>query len=1365
MEQIATTANWLNLKWKPNLFVGVFYFLGGQVGLLLHAPNTHAPLIWISTGIAVSAILKFGFSVIPGITFGAAAIVVSQFTPLDPFVFNFGVPLQILAGPMQAIVAVLLLQRSGIEELKFTTYSHLLPFLIYCVVLSPICSATLGVVGLMQNGLIQSGSFAVAWVNWWLADMLGILLVAPIVSSAIQLETFYLNTKTAIEFFTITIITLIAATLIFFDNSGNLAGGTHFFVYIIFPLIVWAGLRTKIIGAAVVSLLIAFMAVIGTAHSLGPFTFDQSLTNTNLNIFLIIISLTGLFLATTTSERNLFLDRQKKSSEELEEKVNKRTKEFCLSQERFKALYDDAPVMMHSINAQGFLINVNKQWLETLGYELDEVIGRKSIEFLTEASRKNAVETVLPRFFKTGITRSEPFQFLKKNGDIVDVLLSSTSEKNEAGEVIESRAVLINETEQLKAKAAQLISEEKLRDFAEISSDWFWEMNENLRFTNFSGRRQELVGLSADFGIGKTRWEVAEIDPEKSEKWKAHRDTLEAHQPFRDFEVHYEVDKLQQISSISGKPTFNTDGVFTGYRGTSTDISERKRGEGAIKKLNEELEKLVEDRTSELKESEKRFRDIAETTSDRFWEMDENFRFTLNIDASGRKYPISTERFIGHTRWEAAGVDPDKDEKWRRHREDHLAHRSYKNFEFAITSDDEKSLHLSVSGSAVFDNNGTFKGYRGSTLDITRRKEGEEALQKSEKVLKEAKDQLDSIISNLPGGIFRRVLRPDGTEYSEYYMGKLSEVLGLEARLGKGSARVISKFSLPEYRKVRDEAIRKSAEKMSPCIFEYPIKMPDGSTIWVQSVSLPHLRENGEIVWDGINLDITELKKAENRAKESESILSRSEKIANSGHFSWNFKTQEVFWSKQCFDIFGRDPDTWVPTGDNFRQDILPEDKKRLEDAHVNGIESGKAFVIEYRYYRGGFHDQIRWVLVSNDFIRDENGEITHMVGIVQDITDNKETQRANQRLASSINGLPDPFALYDADDRFVMCNDQYRNISAKIPEALQPGFPFEERLRLLVERGLIRDAVGKEEEWIKTRMEKHRNPSGPFEVVRADGQILLNNDQRTEDGSTAIIVTDITESRLVERQANEREKELARVRRLNVLGELGAAVAHELNQPLTVISLYAQGMEEKLRIGDVSPDDFLEPVKNLVNQSQRAGEIIRGLRALIDKREQKRTLVNLNASIEEVLTIIGPECEKLRTRIKVDLDEGVPQVMADETQIQQLLLNLANNSMEAMSEGPCASPRLTIRTFLTDDDNVEVAVEDTGPGFSSDGLETIFEPFFTTKTHGLGFGLSICRSITEANGGRIWVEPSPGKGAIIRFSLPIANEMQLKNA
>jgi len=254
-------------------------------------------------------------------------------------------------------------------------------------------------------------------------------------------------------------------------------------------------------------------------------------------------------------------------------------------------------------------------------------------------------------------------------------------------------------------------------------------------------------------------------------------------------------------------------------------------------------------------------------------------------------------------------------------------------------------------------------------------------------------------------------------------------------------------------------------------------------------------------------------------------------------------------------------------------------------------------------------------------------------------------------------------------------------------------------------------------------------------------------------------IVRDLSEQKRYEQEKRARLEELSHVSRLGLMGEMASGLAHELNQPLTAIASYLQACQRLIDAGNL---EKLKPALNSAEQQALlAGEIIRRMRAFVSKRRMVIAPTNINAVIQEAVALCEANCRQNSVRLDLKLAEPLPDVCADNVQIEQVLLNLIRNSIEAMAEMPAdADRRLLIETGSCDGSQVQIQVmlKDTGPGLAGDQVDHIFKPFHTTKATGMGMGLPISRSIIEAHGGRLWVDPDVSEGAAFHFTLPITD-------
>ena len=255
--------------------------------------------------------------------------------------------------------------------------------------------------------------------------------------------------------------------------------------------------------------------------------------------------------------------------------------------------------------------------------------------------------------------------------------------------------------------------------------------------------------------------------------------------------------------------------------------------------------------------------------------------------------------------------------------------------------------------------------------------------------------------------------------------------------------------------------------------------------------------------------------------------------------------------------------------------------------------------------------------------------------------------------------------------------------------------------------------------------------------------------------------VLDITERKRNEEFHRQQQEQLQHTARLVSLGEMASTLAHELNQPLAAISSYATGCRNKLESGQLKPGEFGEVVGKIANQAQRAGRIIRQVHDFVKKREPRREPCSVAEVVDEAVTLFEPQAKKCLIRVKCRLQGGLPDVMADPTMLEQVIINLLKNASDAMTDGNgtvAAEPaHATIRITVTGDEHqIIVRVADQGPGIPPECAEKLFAPFYTTKHEGLGMGLAICRSIIEFHHGRLTLEPNPEGGAVFVFTLPI---------
>jgi two-component system, LuxR family, sensor kinase FixL len=382
-------------------------------------------------------------------------------------------------------------------------------------------------------------------------------------------------------------------------------------------------------------------------------------------------------------------------------------------------------------------------------------------------------------------------------------------------------------------------------------------------------------------------------------------------------------------------------------------------------------------------------------------------------------------------------------------------------------------------------------------------------------------------------------------------------------------------------------------------------------------------------------------------------------------------------------------------------------------------------------------------------------------VGIIRDITDRKAAELARReselRLRSILDTVPDAIIVIDAQ-----CIIQSFSPAAERLFGYAGAEVIGRNVNLLMPAPYREAHDGYIERYLRTG---ERRIIGIGRVVtgrRKDGETFPMELQVGEFSFLGTryftgFVRDLTERQEAERRIQDLQAELMHASRLSVMGQMASTMAHELNQPLTAVMNYLEAGGQLLSSGAAPPKRVGEMMEKAIAQAQRAGDVIRRLRGFVSRGETERRVQNLNQLVEEASALALVGARQRGVRLSLELNQTLPPVLVDHVQIQQVVLNLVRNAVEAMDK--VERRELTVGTRAIPEEGVaEITVADTGPGIAPEMADRLFQPFVTTKATGMGLGLSICREIVEAHQGRLTTAPAPAGGAVFRVTLPIAD-------
>ena len=623
-------------------------------------------------------------------------------------------------------------------------------------------------------------------------------------------------------------------------------------------------------------------------------------------------------------------------------------------------------------------------------------------------------------------------------------------------------------------------------------------------------------------------------------------------------------------------------------------------------------------------------------------------------------------------------------------------------------------------------------------IDLIPRRQAEESLRESER-------QLHQLVEAIPALIWRGTAEGD----LDYLNQRHIDYLGQSAENLSGGRWI--DLVHPDHRDATVKRWLHSASTRSPYEDVYRLRRADGQYRWIQSVGEPFLDSEGRVIhWYGLVTDIDDRKRAEDALRESELNFRLIVDTIPALVCTMTAKGEVELVNQQVLDYFGKTVEElkdWA-----FIGAVHEEDLDGVIAWWRHSVETGHPYDIEHRIRRAD--GVFRWFRVRGLPLKDTEDRIIRWYILLADIEDGKRSEEAvrksEARLRLITETIPAIVVSRDADGKLDYVNQRLVDYTGKsVQEILDSGVDLvhpEDRDNLL---RVWRDSQESGESYeLDYRM---RRADGAYRWFRGRGSPLRGQDGRVLRWYA--VIADIDDEQRAREVLLKSQARLARMSQIMAVAELSASIAHEINQPLAAVLANGHACRTWLSGDPPNLQRAQATVEKIIRDTNAAAEVVRRMRALFKQAPPVMVLSDINDTVAEVLKLMGNEIRDSGITVAADLAAGLPKIVIDRVQIQQTLINLTHNAIEAM-DGVTDRPKNLLFISRRDGVDILIQVRDNGCGIANP--TSIFDPFFTTKENGMGIGLAICRSIVEVHGGRLWTTANEGAGTTFSFTLPL---------
>ncbi|MGO8731773.1 MAG: PAS domain S-box protein, partial [Terriglobia bacterium] len=897
------------------------------------------------------------------------------------------------------------------------------------------------------------------------------------------------------------------------------------------------------------------------------------------------------------------------------------------------------------------------------------------------------------------------------------------------GDVAEVVATMVDITEHKRAEEALRRSEAYLAEAQKLTHTGSWASDCTTRPLYWSQELFRIFGFDPQQGLPTREQPLERIHPEDLSKFLQAFDR-EIHGKV-DSEVEYRIvlpDGTVRYVHGTGRPVLNANGELVELMGTVVDVTERKRAEEALRAQAA----------------------LLDLTHDTVFVMDMEGVIKYWNRGAEERYGWTAEHALGRVVHDLLKtVFPGPLEEVRAE----VSRTGRWEGEILHTKKDGTQVVVASRWALQRDERGAPMAILETNNDITLRKRTEEALRLSNaynRSLIEA--SLDPLVTIGPDGEITDVNAATeaatgrsrgelvGTDFCDYFTEPAKARAGYEQVFREGMVR------------------------------DYPLELRHraGGVMSVLYNASVYRDESGRVT--GVFAaarDITERQRAEAALRQSEAYLAEAQRLSHTGSWAFDSATSKyIYVSDELFRVFEMDAQEGLLNREAISRLIHPEDWDRVNENFEKLLREKVDTSSEFRIVLPS--GTVKHLQVIRHPVVNDAGDVVKVVGSVIDMTERKRAEEAlregETRFRTFVDHAADALFIYDFEEGTIV------DVNRQACESL--GYTRQELIgtaavafhldseRAQIESVAPRAAAG--EHVIDTHW--HRRKDGTLFPVE------VHTSQYWYGGRRFLlkVARDISDRLRAEEQRErlrQLEADLAHINRVSMMGELTASIAHEVNQPLSGVVSNGSACLRWLA-GDVpNVEEAREAARRIVRDGKRAAEVIARVRALAKRTATTNEKLDLNETIREVLALVGDEAKKQGVIIQMQLADDLSPVFGDRVQLQQVVLNLAMNAIEAMSSIEERPRELLITTRNLDADQVQITVKDSGPGIDAQMIDKVFDPFYTTKPGGMGMGLSISRSILQAHGGRLWVAAKDGPGTIFHFNLPKYQEEESNGA